>query len=71
MLPKREPNKILIVDDDLNVRSILAQHLAGANCECVTSENAFDALNKIKRTAIGLAGPPRESRYSHRAGRCP
>src|SRR5437867_3479411 len=49
-----QPIRILIVDDDLNVRSILAQHLADDTCECVTSENAFDALNKIKRSQFAL-----------------
>ncbi len=54
MLINRQPNKILIVDDDLNVRSILSHHLTDDYCECVTSENAFDALNKIKRTQFAL-----------------
>ena len=51
---KANPVKILIVDDDANVRSILAQHLSHENCACITSENAFDALNKIKHTDFSL-----------------
>ncbi len=39
--------KILIVDDEANVRFVLSAHLEGQGAECVSSSNAFDALNKI------------------------
>jgi putative nucleotidyltransferase with HDIG domain len=40
--------KILIVDDEPNVRSVLMRHLADEKTDCVCSHSAFDALNKIK-----------------------
>lgn len=41
-------DKILIVDDEPNVRSVLMRHLSDGNTDCVCSHSAFDALNKIK-----------------------
>jgi putative nucleotidyltransferase with HDIG domain len=50
--PARE--KILIVDDEANVRSILRTHLENKGSECVSSPNAFDALSKIKDQRFSL-----------------
>jgi len=42
-------DKILIVDDEAEIRSLLVRGLADASCECVPSANAFDALQKIRK----------------------
>ncbi len=47
-------SKILIVDDEPNVRAVLSRHLADNNTECVASHSAFDALNKIKGNRFSL-----------------
>lgn len=47
-------DKILIVDDEPNVRSILMRHLADEKTDCVPSHSAFDALNKIKSERFSL-----------------
>jgi putative nucleotidyltransferase with HDIG domain len=41
-------DKILIVDDEADVRSLLMRSLADIPCECVQSPSAIDALQKIK-----------------------
>lgn len=46
--------KILIVDDEPNVRSVLTRHLANEKVACVSSHSAFDALNKIKSERFSL-----------------
>jgi response regulator RpfG family c-di-GMP phosphodiesterase len=46
--------RILIVDDEPNVRSVLMRHLSNDTTECVTSHSAFDALNKIKSQQFAL-----------------
>jgi response regulator RpfG family c-di-GMP phosphodiesterase len=51
---KRTPARILIVDDEANVRSILSRHLTDEFSECTTSHSAFDALNKIKKEHYSL-----------------
>ena len=48
------PAKILIVDDEPNIRSVLTRHLADEKVVCVSSHNAFDALNKIKSERFSL-----------------
>ncbi len=47
-------DRILIVDDEANMRSILSRHLMNEKTDCVTAENAFDALNKIKSQKFSL-----------------
>jgi putative nucleotidyltransferase with HDIG domain len=54
MSTMRTPAKILIVDDEENVRSILLRHLSQDFADCVTSHSAFDALNKIKKDHYSL-----------------
>jgi response regulator RpfG family c-di-GMP phosphodiesterase len=41
-------HRILIVDDEEKIRSILARHLSDESCECVEADNAVAALNHIK-----------------------
>jgi response regulator RpfG family c-di-GMP phosphodiesterase len=50
--PVRE--KILIVDDEDSVRSILLKHLESEGAECVTSPNGYDALDKIREEQFSL-----------------
>ncbi len=50
----QERTRILIVDDESNVRSVLMRHLTDSHTECVTSHSAFDALNKIKSQRFSL-----------------
>jgi putative nucleotidyltransferase with HDIG domain len=47
-------DKILIVDDEDEIRSILMRGLAGFSCECVPSPNAIDALARIKTDRFSL-----------------
>ncbi len=42
------PPKILIVDDEAQIRTMLIRSLSDSNCECTPSANAFDALDKIR-----------------------
>jgi response regulator RpfG family c-di-GMP phosphodiesterase len=46
--------KILIVDDEANVCAVLMDHLQDGGSECVSSSNAFDALNKIRDERFSL-----------------
>jgi putative nucleotidyltransferase with HDIG domain len=46
--------KILIVDDEAQIRSILIRSLADGSCECVPSTNAFDALDKLRGDRFSL-----------------
>jgi putative nucleotidyltransferase with HDIG domain len=48
------PTKILIVDDEAEIRSLLMRGLSDSSFECVQSSNAFDALNKIKSNQFAL-----------------
>jgi putative two-component system response regulator len=48
------PAKILIVDDEADIRSLLARGLADSSFECVQSSNALDALNKLKTDRFSL-----------------
>ena len=54
MSNKRTSARILIVDDEANVRSVLMRLLADRYGECVKSHGAFDALNKLKRDKFSL-----------------
>ena len=50
----RSPNRILIVDDEDNVRSVLLRHLQEEGSECVACPSALDALNKMKDQRFSL-----------------
>jgi putative nucleotidyltransferase with HDIG domain len=54
MTPEHNRDRILIVDDEANVRSILLKNLESEGSECIASPNAFDALNKIKSQRFSL-----------------
>jgi response regulator RpfG family c-di-GMP phosphodiesterase len=54
MIQPRNHEKILIVDDEPNVRSILLRHLEEEGSECVASPNALDALDKMKTQSFAL-----------------
>ncbi len=47
-------DRVLIVDDEESVRSILLRQLSSSHRECVASHNAFDALNKLKSSKFAL-----------------
>jgi len=47
-------DKILIVDDEANVRSLLLRHFEAEGTECVTSPSALDALNEMKSQSFSL-----------------
>ena len=47
-------DKILIVDDEAEIRSVLMRGLADTSCECVPSSNAFDALQKIRKDRFSV-----------------
>ncbi|MFK0087221.1 response regulator [Pseudomonas sp. NPDC090755] len=46
--PAAEPQKVLIVDDNLVAREALASYLKGKGIKCVTAENAERALACLK-----------------------
>jgi putative nucleotidyltransferase with HDIG domain len=46
--------RILIVDDEAKIRSLLQQHLENEGAECVTSHDALDALDKMERQQFDL-----------------
>jgi response regulator RpfG family c-di-GMP phosphodiesterase len=46
--------KILIVDDEANVRSVLLKHFEEEGSECVASPSALDALNQMKDQTFSL-----------------
>ncbi len=50
----RSPNRILIVDDEDNVRSVLLRHLQEEGSECVACPSALDALSKMKDQRFSL-----------------
>ena len=54
MISQISREKILIVDDEAEVRSILQNHLENEGSDCVASPNAFDALNKIRNHHFSL-----------------
>ena len=47
-------DKILIVDDEADVRSLLMRSLADVPCECIPSPSAFDALHKIRNDRFSV-----------------
>src|SRR5690606_18219516 len=42
--PKRGPGRILVIDDDAGIRTILQRHLAAAGFEAVTAATAREGL---------------------------
>ncbi len=50
----RMRDRILIVDDEANTRSILMKHLENEGSECAASPDGFDALEKIKEQHFSL-----------------
>lgn len=48
------PTKILIVDDEADMRSLLMRGLSNGSYECIPSFNAYDALNKIRNGRFDL-----------------
>jgi response regulator RpfG family c-di-GMP phosphodiesterase len=48
------PNRILIVDDEANIRSFLLRHFEEEGADCVASPNALDALEKMKEQNFSL-----------------
>jgi CheY-like chemotaxis protein len=48
------PDKILIVDDEDNVRSLLLRHLEEEGSECVACPSALDALRQMKQEQFSL-----------------
>ncbi len=48
------PAKILIVDDESDIRSLLVRGLADSSIECVQSSSAIDALNKLNTERYSL-----------------
>jgi len=48
------PAKILIVDDEAQIRSLLIRSLSDGFCECTQSSNAFEALSKIRSEHYAL-----------------
>jgi response regulator RpfG family c-di-GMP phosphodiesterase len=51
---QRAQDRILIVDDEANMRSILMRHFEGNATECVASPSAFDALEKMRKQSFSL-----------------
>ncbi|MBN2321140.1 MAG: response regulator [Acidobacteria bacterium] len=54
MISDSDREKILIVDDEEKVRTILLSHLENGGTNCVTASDAFDALKKIKNQRFSL-----------------
>jgi response regulator RpfG family c-di-GMP phosphodiesterase len=50
----RTANRILIVDDEANMRSVLLRQFEEEGTECVASPSALDALNKMKEQDFSL-----------------
>jgi putative nucleotidyltransferase with HDIG domain len=50
----RECTKILIVDDELNIRSLLARELSDDSTECVVTHSPFEALNKTRNEGFSI-----------------
>lgn len=48
------PPKILIVDDEAEIRAVLMRSLSDGSCECFPSSSAFEALDKIRKDDFSL-----------------
>jgi response regulator RpfG family c-di-GMP phosphodiesterase len=54
MNQQQAPDRILIVDDEDNVRSMLLRHMEAQGAECVACPSAIDALNEMKKNPFSL-----------------
>ncbi len=54
MSNRNSNSRILIVDDEENVRSLLSNHLRQLGYDCGTAQNAFEALKKLKKTRFSV-----------------
>ena len=54
MIQQQVREKILIVDDEAHVRSILLRYFEQAGSECVTASSALDALDRMKDLSFSL-----------------
>jgi len=54
MINARGLARILIVDDEINIRSLLARELSDDSTDCVASHSPFEALNKIRKEEFCL-----------------
>ncbi len=54
MTSRNPQERILIVDDEAEVRSILLRYLENEGADCVSSPDAMDALNKIRNQYFSL-----------------
>jgi putative nucleotidyltransferase with HDIG domain len=48
------PTKILIVDDEAQIRSMLMRSLADLSCECIPSSNGYEAQNLLQNNRFSL-----------------
>src|SRR5262245_4785718 len=54
MTSKRVTTRILIVDDEEVMRTLLAEQLSGEYSTAVTAKSAFEALNRLKHEQFSL-----------------
>ncbi len=54
MSQQQSPDRILIVDDEDNMRSVLLRHLEEEGAECVACPSAIDALDEMKKRPFSL-----------------
>ena len=54
MLQDPTGTRILVVDDEEDIRNVLVEHLSDAHLECTGAPGAFDALNKLKKHRFAL-----------------
>lgn len=53
--PKRGPGRILVIDDDAGIRTILQRHLAAAGFDAITASSAREGLDILHQdTTIRL-----------------
>jgi hypothetical protein len=45
--------RVLVVDDEEDIRAVLVEHLSDPHTECIGAPGAFDALNKIGTFSTG------------------
>lgn len=54
MLQDPTGTRILVVDDEEDIRNVLVEHLSDTHLECTGAPGAFDALNKLKKYRFAL-----------------
>ncbi len=54
MIRQHPGEKILIVDDEANVRTVLLKHFEEEGAECVAASNALDALDQMTKQDFSL-----------------